>query len=64
MTNFVYGLLFLLTMMLQTGAVASLPAPYRLFPLGLVVGVILLHERSMLLGVLWIVASGFLLEIR
>lgn len=62
--NIVYALLFLGTMVLQTAAVASLPEPYRLFPLALVIGVIVLHERSLVLGSLWIGVSGFILEAR
>jgi hypothetical protein len=64
MTNALYAVFFLVTMTLQTGVVASLPEPYRLFPLALVLGVIVLHERSLFLGTLWLAASGFVLEAR
>ncbi len=64
MAKAAYGLLFLVTLALQTGVVVSLPEPYRLFPLALVVGIIVLHERSVVVGAWWILASGFLLEIR
>lgn len=64
MGNVAYGLLFLLTMLLQTAAIPSLPPPLRLFPLALVIGVVVLHERSLLLGVLWIALAGVILEVR
>ena len=63
-TNALYAVLFIITLALQTGAVASLPEPYRLFPLALVMGVIVLHERSLVLGALWLSLSGFILEAR
>lgn len=64
MTYIVYACLLIVTLALQAGVVTSLPDPYRLFPLALVVGVIVLHERSLMLGALWIAASGFILEMR
>lgn len=64
MKSFAYACLFMVTLVLQTGAVASLPAPYRLFPLLLVVGVIILHERSLVLGTAWLALAGIVLEAR
>jgi hypothetical protein len=61
-TNLFLAGLFLLSLMLQTGLVASAPSPLHLFPLLLVAGVILLHERSLVLGVLWIATAGITLE--
>jgi hypothetical protein len=63
-TNGLYALLFLITLLIQTGGIASLTEPWRLFPLALVMGVIVLHERSLVLGALWIAMSGFVLEAR
>jgi hypothetical protein len=63
-SNIFFALLFLLSVVLQAALVASVPAPWHLFPLVLVLGVILLHERSLALGLLWIAASGLVLEAR
>lgn len=62
--NLLYGLGFILVLTLQTGAVASLPEPWRFFPLGLIVGVVLLHERSVVLGAVWLSMFGLVLEVR
>ena len=64
MTNIIYAIMFMLTMAVQTGAIASLPEPLRFFPLALVIGVIVLHERSLSLGAAWIVIAGVILEAR
>ncbi len=59
-----YALALWITLTVQTTAVASLSAPLQFFPLALVVGLIVLHERSLSLGVTWIVVSGLILEAR
>lgn len=61
---FLYSLACLGTLLIQTGFIHSLPDPWRLFPLSLISGVIVLHERSWPLGVLWIAASGIMFESR
>lgn len=64
MTNALYGLMFLITLACQTTVIASWPEPWRFFPLALVIGVIILHERSLVLGAIWIGFSGVVLEWR
>ncbi|HRH31966.1 MAG TPA: hypothetical protein PLK06_01445 [bacterium] len=64
MTNLVSAGFLLLALVLQSAGIASLPDPWRLFPLVFVLGVIVLHERSLLLGASWIALSGIILELR
>lgn len=64
MTNLLSAVFLLLSLVLQSAGLASLPDPWRLFPLTLVLGVIVLHERSLLLGASWIALSGCILELR
>ncbi len=61
---FLYSLACVGVLLIQTGFIHSLPDPWRLFPLFLISGVILLHERSWPLGALWIVMGGIILESR
>lgn len=64
MTNLISAGFLLFSLIVQSAMIASLPDPWRLFPLTLILGVIVLHERSLLLGVSWIALSGCILEIR
>lgn len=61
--NILYAIAFLLAIVVQTAGVTSLPLPLQLFPLALVLGIIILHERSLLLGTIWIALSGVVLQI-
>ncbi len=60
----VYACAFVLTMSLETAVIASLPEPWRLLPLALVFGILILQERSLVLGAVWIALSGVVLEAR
>lgn len=57
-----YGALCLLTVVLQATLIASWPDPLKFFPLTLIAGVIILHERSVLFGTVWISLSAAYLE--
>ena len=63
-TSGLYSLLLIITLAVQAGLIASLPLPFRLFPLAMVVGIILLHERSVVLGAVWLLMTGVVLEAR
>ena len=63
-TNLWYGLMFLAALVCQTAVISAWPEPFRFFPLTLVLGVIILHERSLVLGVIWISLAGAILEAR
>lgn len=58
----VYACLCIFMIALQASAITSLPEPLRYFPLTLVTGVIILHERSLLTGAVWIFLAGLILE--
>jgi hypothetical protein len=64
MTRYVwYGLAFFLVFLTHLSVISVLPAPLRFFPLSLVAGVIVLHERSLFIGATWIALSGIVYEL-
>ena len=63
MTSFISGLGFALALMVQVALIASLPAPWRFFPLLLICGIILLYERLLVIGCIWLVFQGLILEL-
>lgn len=62
MASLAYAAIFLLALIFQLGFVASLPPPWGYFPLMLVIGIIVLQERSVMFGVLWLVTAGLIQE--
>lgn len=63
-TNALYGLLLLVALAFQTSVLTSLTDPYRLFPLTLVIGIVIMYERSLILGGIWIIMAGGILDAR
>lgn len=64
MTRYVmYAGAFFLAVVVQVSVISVLPGVLRLFPLALVSGVIVLHERSLFVGAVWIAMSGFVIEL-
>ncbi len=57
-----YACLCLVTLTFQVTVMASLPEPFRLLSLPLILGIIILHERSLVLGSLWLAVFGLILE--
>lgn len=53
-----------LTLLVQTGFISTLPDPWRFFPLFLIAGVIVLQEKSLSLGSVWLASGGLIMEAR
>ncbi len=58
------GVLIWVIILVQGSFIHSLSEPFSAFPLLLVWGLVILHERSLVWGTWWLVLAGFLLEIR
>lgn len=57
------ALTFVLTSLLATTAVPSLPLPFALFPLMLMSGILVMHRLGVVHGAVWLVLAGVVLEL-